>query len=60
MVLIKTAGKVPVARKPSIDDDNGRLVIEGQVVKTETLSHQDDSVNLVFVVKPIGARINEG
>jgi hypothetical protein len=32
-------------------------VIEGQVVKTETLSNQDGSVNLVFVVKPVTATV---
>ena len=30
-------------------DEDVRIVIEGPVVKTETLSNQDGSVNLVFV-----------
>ena len=56
-LLVKISGKVPIPRKLAIDEDV-RIVIEGQVVKTETLSNQDGSVNLVFAVKPVLATLS--
>ena len=51
-LLVKISGRSTIGRELEIDQDV-RLVIEGQVVKVETLSNQDGSVNLCYVVKPL-------
>ena len=50
-LLVKISGRATLRQQLEIDQDV-RLVIEGQVVKVETLSNQDGSVNLCYVVKP--------
>ena len=57
-LLVKISGKVRFHGSSPIDEDV-RIVTEGRVVKTETLSNQDGSVNLVFVVKPTAANLEE-
>ena len=41
-----------------VSDENGRLVIEGRVVKVEMLSNRDGSVNRRYVVKPRAAEVS--
>ena len=55
-LVIKISGRAYLGQQLEIDQDV-RLVIEGQVVKVETLSNQDGSVNLCYVVKAISVEI---
>jgi len=58
-LLVKVSGRAYLGQKLAIDEDV-RLVIEGQVVKVETMSNQDGSVNVCYVVKAITLKVDRG
>jgi len=55
-LLVKVSGRPYLGTKLEIDKEV-RLVIEGQVVKVETMSNQDGSVNICYVIKAVTASI---
>ena len=55
-LLVKVSGRAYLGEKLEIDQDV-RLVIEGQVAKIETMTNQDGSVNICYIIKAMTASV---
>ena len=54
----KISGRIPIENKLELGEDY-TIVVKGGVVKREELDNQDGTINVVFVLKPIEAEIND-
>ena len=54
--FFKVSGRMEISRLFEIDDEV-IIALKGDVVKKEILSNQDNSVSIIYVIKPSEAQI---